>query len=85
MFSIYPHPVPVRPMALLLLLLLLFPRHGEPLTCYVFSTSIKDQQALIQGVQTGSMCINDCIVHFSSECYDSCCPAGGGDGDGSEA
>lgn len=70
---IQPCPVPVHPMDLLLLFLPP-PRLGQPLTCYVFTTSPKDQEAFTQGVTTGSMCINDCVVHFSSEC-DSCCVA----------
>lgn len=38
-----------------------------PLTCYVFTTSSKQQQTFTQQVLAGSMCINDCVVHFSSE------------------
>ncbi|KAK8376602.1 hypothetical protein O3P69_009904 [Scylla paramamosain] len=36
-----------------------------PLTCYVFSTSSKQQQTFAQQVLSGSMCFNDCVVHFS--------------------
>ncbi|XP_045120725.1 aldehyde dehydrogenase, dimeric NADP-preferring-like isoform X6 [Portunus trituberculatus] len=36
-----------------------------PLTCYVFTTSSKQQQTFVQQVLSGSMCINDCVVHFS--------------------
>ncbi|KAG0730487.1 Fatty aldehyde dehydrogenase [Chionoecetes opilio] len=37
----------------------------RPLTSYMFSTSSKQQQAFIEAVYSGSMCINDCVVHFS--------------------
>lgn len=37
----------------------------HPLCSYIFTTDSKIQEMFLQDIHTGSMCINDCIVHFS--------------------
>ncbi|XP_042870802.1 aldehyde dehydrogenase, dimeric NADP-preferring-like isoform X4 [Penaeus japonicus] len=40
-------------------------KREHPLCCYIFTTDSKTRKGFIQDVATGSICVNDCIVHFS--------------------
>ncbi|XP_042207614.1 aldehyde dehydrogenase, dimeric NADP-preferring-like isoform X3 [Homarus americanus] len=37
----------------------------HPLCSYIFTSNSKIQQELVQNISTGSICINDCVIHFS--------------------
>lgn len=40
-------------------------KREHPLCCYIFTTDSKTRNAITKEVPTGSICVNDCIVHFS--------------------
>lgn len=37
----------------------------HPLCAYIFTSDVKIREMFVQVIRTGSMCINDCVVHFS--------------------